>query len=310
MRPRRQAGRSEGVQAVIDRELLKEVRRIEIATRRMVNQAMAGSYLSVFKGQGMHFEEVRQYQPGDDVRSIDWNVSARMNEPFVKRFVEERELTVMILVDTSGSMLFGTQQRSKRALAARLAALFAFSAIKNNDRVGLVLFSDEVEHFVPPKKGRTHGLRLVREVLEHKSPGRTTNIGAALEFLSKVTRRSCVTMLISDFLEPPETYERQLRIADRRHDLIPVIVEDPAEHELPQLGLVPLRDPESDEVVWIDTSSRSVRRSFAEEVRRQRLRRDQFFRRQRIDFVAVTTEMAYARPLVSFLRMRARRAQR
>lgn len=293
---------------MIDRELLKEVRRIEIATKRMVNQAMAGSYLSVFKGQGMHFEEVRQYQPGDDVRTIDWNVSARMSDIFVKRFVEERELTVMLLVDTSESMAFGTRVREKKALAARLAALFAFSAIQNNDQVGLIMFSDGVERFVPPKKGRTHVLRLVREILEHQASGRSTRIGKALEYLSRVTTRSCVAMLISDFIEPIERYERELRIADRRHDLVPVVLEDPAEALLQDLGLCPFEDPESREIVWLDTSSSRVRREYAERVADLRLRRDQLFRRHRIDFVHIGTDMPYAQPLVSLLRKRARRA--
>ncbi len=295
---------------MIDRELLKEVRRIEIATKRMVNQAMAGSYLSVFKGQGMHFEEVRQYQPGDDVRSIDWNVSARMNEPYVKRFVEERELTVMLLVDSSRSMAFGTRVREKRALAARLAALFAFSAIENQDQVGLIIFGDEVELFVPPKKGRTHGLRLVREVLEHEGRGKSTRIDAALEYLSRVTRRSCVALLISDFDQDPAGYEKALRIADRRHDLVPVVIEDPAELELPDLGLLPCEDPETGEVVWVDSSNPAVRKEYREQSQAERLQRDQLFRRHRIDFVPVSTSVAYAQPMVSFLRRRARRASR
>ncbi|MBM4321031.1 MAG: DUF58 domain-containing protein [Deltaproteobacteria bacterium] len=274
----------------------------------MVNQAMAGSYLSVFKGQGMHFEEVRQYQPGDDVRTIDWNVSARTGDIFVKRFVEERELTVMLLVDTSASMGFGTMVREKRALAARLAALFAFSAIQNNDQVGLIMFSEEVELFVPPKKGRTHVLRLVREILEHRGSGRSTRIGRALEFLSRVTTRSCVAMLISDFIEPVEGYERELRIADRRHDLVPVVLADPAEQRLLDVGLCPFEDPETGEVIWVDTASRRVRNEFAERVADLRLQRDQLFRRHRIDFVAISTDMPYVQPLVSLLRKRARRA--
>jgi len=293
---------------VIDRELLKEVRRIEIATKRMVNQAMAGSYLSVFKGQGMHFEEVRQYQPGDDVRTIDWNVSARMQDLYVKRFVEERELTVMLLVDTSGSMSFGTRGREKRALAARLAALVAFAALKNNDQVGLILFSEEVERFVPPKKGRTHVLRLVREILEHESPARRTNIGRALEYLSRVTTRSSVAMLLSDFLEPIASYERELRIANRRHDLVPVVLEDPTERELPAVGLAAFEDPETGELVWVDTSSRAVQAEYRDLAAQEALQRDQLFRRHRIDFVPLTTHLAYAQPLVSLLRKRARRA--
>ncbi len=295
---------------MIDRELLKEVRRIEIATKRMVDQAMAGSYLSVFKGQGMHFEEVRPYQPGDEVRNIDWNVSARMNDVYVKRFVEERELTVMLLVDTSASMGFGTRVREKRALAARLAALFAFAAIKNNDRVGLIMFGADVELFVAPKKGRTHVLRLVREILEHDSGRGATDIGKALEYLSKVTTRASVAMLLSDFMAPVHTYEKALRIAVQRHDLVPVVVEDPAELDLPDMGLVAMEDPETGQVVWVDTSSPRVRKAYHDEAARLRLARDQLFRKHRIDYVTVQTAVGYAKPVVSLLRKRARRANR
>ena len=238
---------------MLTRDLLKKIRKIEIVTERLVRDRMAGQYHSVFKGSVIAFSEVRQYMPGDDIRLIDWNVSARMNDTYIKLFTEEREMTVLLLVDMSGSGLFGSKDRTKRELTAELAAVLAFSAIKNNDRVGLLIFTDEVERFVPPKKGKKHVLRVVSEILQFSEKSRRTSIGAGLEFLSHVVRRKAVAFLISDFLAPLDSYERALRITARRHDLIPVRVGDPLEEGLPDVGLVEIEDPETGGTLVFDT---------------------------------------------------------
>src|SRR5438477_653268 len=231
---------------MLSRELLKRIRTIEIVTERLVRDRMAGQYHSVFKGSGISFSEVRQYAPGDDIRRIDWNVSSRMNDTYVKLFTEEREMTVLLLVDMSASGRFGSRVRQKRDLAAELAAVLAFSAIRNNDRVGLIIFTDEVEKFVPPKKGKRHVLRVVSEFLSFQEKSKRTSLGAGLEFLSHVVRRKAVAFLISDFLSPVDSYERALRVTARRHDLIPVRIGDPLEEALPNVGLVELEDPDPD----------------------------------------------------------------
>src|SRR4030095_16801030 len=225
---------------MMTRELLKKIRKIEIVTEHLVRDRMAGQYHSVFKGSGIAFSEVRQYMAGDDIRLIDWNVSARMNDTYVKLFTEEREMTVLLLVDMSASGRFGSRVQEKRELAAEIAAVLAFSAIRNNDRVGLVVFTDEVEHFVPPKKGKTHVLRVVSEILSFSEKSRRTALDVGIEFLGHVMRRKCVAFLISDFLAPVASYERALRITSRRHDLIPVSVSDPLEEALPDVGLIEL----------------------------------------------------------------------
>ena len=293
---------------MIPRELLKEVRRIEAMTTRKVNETMAGQYQSVFKGRGMDFDEVRPYREGDDVRTIDWNVSARLNEVFVKVFAEERELTLMLLVDMSASGLLGTRRMVKRELAARVAALFGFSAIRNNDRVGVVLFTDRVEKFIPPKKGRNHVLRAVTEVLGFEPQRRGTDLAEALGFLSRVSRRGAVAVLVSDFLD--EGWERSLRVADSRHDVVPIVVADPIEEVLPNLGLVPLEDLESGEIAWVDTSSPRVRRAWEREAERRKLRRETEFRRLRIEFATVRTGDDYVDAVAGLLRRRARRLYR
>jgi uncharacterized protein (DUF58 family) len=293
---------------MIPRELLKEVRRIEAMTTRRVNESMAGQYHSVFKGRGMDFDEVRQYREGDDVRTIDWNVSARMNDTFVKVYVEERELTVMLLVDMSASGRQGTRGMTKRDLAARVAALFGFSAIRNNDRVGVVLFSDHVEKFIPPKKGRNHVLRAVTEILAFEPKGRGTDLSEALAFLSRVAHRQTVAVVVSDFLA--EGWERALRVAHGRHDLVPVIVSDPMEEELPDLGLVPMEDLETGEMTWIDTSSARVRAAFHRAAERAKLARETEFRKLRIEFTNVRTDKDYVDPIAALLRRRAKRVYR
>lgn len=292
---------------MLSRELLREIRKIEIVTRRLVDQQMAGQYHSVFKGRGMSFDEVRAYEPGDEPRLIDWNVTARTGIPHVKRFVEERELTVLIVVDMSGSMAFGTARDEKRVVAAKLAAMMAFSAVKNGDRVGLVAFTDEVEKFVPPKKGRKHVLRIIDEILSFDPVGRGTSIGTALRFVGNVTKRKAVVFLISDFLDA--NYERPLHVTAGRHDLIPLTVVDPAEEDLPELGLLMIEDAETGEVQVIDTGSKSVREGYASEQKRRAAARDQDLKRYGVAPIRVPTDARdYAGPLLNYFRIRARRA--
>lgn len=289
------------------RQLLKKLRKIELVTSRKATEQLAGQYHSVFKGRGMSFEDVRLYQPGDEIRFIDWNVSARANEAYVKRFVEERELTIMLLVDVSGSLAFGSRHEMKREVAVTLAALLAFSAVKNNDRVGLILFSDDVERFVAPKKGRKHVMRLLTEILTFTPTGRGTNLAAPLELLSRVSRRQAITFVLSDFQAPTATYETPLRIAARRHDVVPVMIRDPMEHELPAIGLVPMEDLETGETAWVDTSSARVRQRYAARNEAQHARLVQQFRRAKLDTISVETGGAYDKALVQFFQLRARR---
>lgn len=295
------------LEAAERRELLKKIRKIEIITTRKVNEQLAGQYHSVFKGRGMSFDEVRQYQPGDEIRFIDWNVTARSNDVFVKRFVEERELTVMLLVDVSASLRFGTVEQYKREVAAELSALLAFSAVKNNDRVGLILFTDEVEHYVAPKKGRKHVLRLISEILAFAPEGRGTSVDAALGYLSRITQRKTIAFLISDFQVDAASFERPLRVVARRHDLVPVIVRDAMESELPNLGLVLMEDLETGEPVWVDTSSRRVRDTYRRQTEGRRERLVQGFRKLKLDSIAVETGGGYVRALRQFFELRARR---
>jgi uncharacterized protein (DUF58 family) len=290
---------------MIPREILKEVRRIEISTRGLVNEVFSGEYHSVFKGRGMSFAEVREYQYGDDIRSIDWNVTARTGAPFVKIFEEERELTVMLLVDVSASGDFGTKQKLKSQVAVEICALLAFSAIKNNDKVGLVIFSDHVEQFVPPRKGRRHVLRVLRELLYHRPEGRGTDIGAALEYLAHVQRKRAVTFLVSDFRD--EGFDRALAVAGRRHDLVAVRIGDAREQELPPLGYVELEDPETGERVVVNTSSRVFRSAFraVETSRKDAL--DRALRRSKVDVIDITTGEPWVKPLMRFFQGRMRR---
>ncbi|MEQ8276143.1 MAG: DUF58 domain-containing protein [Deltaproteobacteria bacterium] len=289
------------------RELLRTVRRIEIATRRAVNAELAGRYHSVFKGQGMAFSEVRPYAPGDDIRHIDWNVSARHQDQglFVKQFVEERELTVILLVDLSGSGDFGTKVKPKRRLLAELGATLAFSAIKNNDRVGLVLFTDEVELYLAPRKGKPHVLRVIREIVEARPKGRGTNIGEALAFLSRVMKRRAVVFLLSDFLD--EGFDSPLKIAMARHDVVAARVKDPAEIELPDLGLLELVDAETGEVRLVDSSSKKVRDAFTARRRRALDDADRRLRQLGCDVIDLSTDADYVAPLISFFRTRSAR---
>ena len=290
---------------MIPRELLKNVRRIHIHTARLVDNLFAGEYHSVFKGRGIEFHQVREYQPGDEVRTIDWNVTARTGRTFIKEFVEERELTVMLVVDISGSGHFGTAGKFKSEVAAELCALLAFSAIRNNDKVGLVLFTDRVEKFIPPKKGKRHVLRVIRELLSFEPEHRGTDITEALKFLSSVSKRRTVTFLVSDFLS--SGYERFLQIVNRRHDLIAVALTDPREKHLPSLGFLELVDAESGERMVVDTRNAHLRRQFENMTGKTIDMQGRFFRSVDVDCVRIETDRPYLDPLIKFFRMRERR---
>ena len=289
------------------RSVARKIRLIEIQTSKAVDDVLAGEYSSVFKGSGMEFEEVREYAPGDEIRSIDWNVTARMGRPFVKRYVEERELTVWLLVDLSASGAFGSLSQLKNEAAAEFCALLAFAAIRNNDKVGLIVFTDRVELSIPPSKGRTHVLRLIRELLRFEPEGRGTDLAVALEYLGRVTHKRGVVFLVSDFLSPgvlAEQSGKQLRVLARRHDLIAVTVGDRRERELPDIGLIELEDAETGECVLIDTSSARVRRDYAADARRRGAERRSFFRSTGIDEVEVMTGQDYVRDLRKLFRRR------
>jgi uncharacterized protein (DUF58 family) len=316
---------------MIPPEILKKIRQIEIRTSRLVSETLAGQYHSVFKGQGMNFDEVREYQPGDEVRSIDWNVTARMNHPFVKKFVEERELTLMLVVDVSGSGRFGSREQSKRELAAEIASVLAFSAIRNNDKVGLILFSDEVEKFIPPRKGRRHVLRVIREVLFFQPRRSGTNLNGALEFLLGVTTRKAIVVVVSDFIGSPtaadargrkprpqlmlleslaQASQGMLRHANRKHDLVAVQITDPYEMELPALGRLVFEDAETGEIVEINTSDARKRKAFAERQLRAQADLTKLFRSAGIDAIRLRTDEPYAAQLGKFFETREKRRLR
>lgn len=293
------------------REILKKIRKLELKTRGLVAATFSGQYRSVFKGRGMNFEEVREYQPGDEVRAIDWNVTAKFGEvrgdAFVKKFTEERELTVMLLVDVSASGDFGSVHLSKRELAAEVACLFAFSAIRNNDKVGLILFSDHVELFIPPKKGRLHTLRLIREIVYFEPRGRGTKPGLALDYLNQVVHRRSVVFFISDF--QAADFSKALAVTSRRHDLIAVPIIDPREEELPDVGRLTLEDAETGEQIEINTSDRATRKAFLQAVEERSAARGREFRRNRIDAISLKTNEDYVPALRAFFRNRERRLQ-
>ena len=293
---------------MLTREQLKAVRKIQIRTSHLVAELFAGQYQSAFKGRGMEFAEVRHYLPGDDVRTIDWNVTARTGVPHVKRFVEEREVTVMVLVDVSASTRFGTVRQFKQELAAEMAALFAFSAITNNDKVGLIIFTDRIEKAVRPGKGSRHVLRVIREILGCSPVGRATDIPLALQHLDRVTKRGCVAILLSDFLggEP----RRALKIASRRHDLVAVVLDDPRDAELPDLGLISFEDPETGATAVVDTGNRRLRAAFTQRQGAARQARDRLLRSVDVDAIAVRTDLPYVDALRRFFRTRERRRAR
>ncbi len=298
---------------MIPKEVLDKIRRIEITTSRLVTDVFAGQYHSVFKGRGMEFDEVREYQPGDDVRAIDWNVTARTGTPHIKKFVEEREMTVMVLVDASPSCRFATARELKSRLAAELAAALSFSAIRNNDKIGLAIFTDTVEKFIPPRKGRRHVLRIIREVLCFTPRGKGTDIAAALEFMTKVVTRRAVCFVISDFLEAspgPDSrprFARAMGIANNRHDVIAVTLNDPREKELTPCGLLELQDAETGERVVIDTMDRGVRDAYARAAAERQTARDRLFRSMNVDHMDITTDEPYADSLVRFFARRKKR---
>jgi uncharacterized protein (DUF58 family) len=301
---------------MIPREIIKKIRQIEIRTNRLVTESLAGAYHSVFKGQGMNFDEVREYQPGDDVRAIDWNVTARMNHPFIKKFVEERELILMLVVDVSSSGLFGSRAQSKRELAAEIASVLAFSAIRNNDKVGLLLFTDEVEKFIPPRKGRGHVLRVIREVLFYEPKRRGTDLINALEFMGRVQSHRSIAVVISDFQTTqssgalPTPIQTALRIANRRHDVVAVQITDRYEMQLPALGRLTLEDAETGEILEINTADAASRDAFA--VRRQKQLADlaRQFRSSGIDAIQLRTDESYSAALGNFFETRERRRLR
>ncbi len=290
---------------MIPKEILKKVRQIEIRTGRLVNDVFAGEYESIFKGRGMEFHEVREYVPGDDIRSIDWNVTARAGHPYVKKFIEERELTVIIMADMSGSGNFGTKNKMKIELMAEIGAVLSFSAIKNNDKVGLLLFTDTVEKFIPPKKGRPHVLRVIRELLYYKPQSRRTSINSALEYLGKVLKKRAVVFLISDFMD--SGYERPLRILNKRHDIIGVSISDPREKDMPDIGLVEFEDAETGEALFLDTGDDFLKKELA----KKRLSfigdRNKAFKSMGLDSIDISTDKPYIEPLILFFKARAKR---
>lgn len=286
-------------------ELLKKVRYIEIKTLGLVNQVFSGEYHSVFKGRGMEFSEVREYQFGDDIRNIDWNVTARFGHPFVKVFEEERELTVMLLVDLSGSQYFGSIEATKQQVAAELSATLAFSALKNNDKVGLILFTDKVEKFIPPKKSKSHILRIIRELLSFEPEGKGTNIRMALEYMNRAITKRCIAFAISDFQD--SGYNKILKSVGRKHDLVGIHLNDKRENNLPKIGLVDLVDPETGKEIMVNTSDNAFRSWFTKKRRKLDEERRQLFLSGGIDLISVSTDESFVKPLISFFRMRERR---
>jgi uncharacterized protein (DUF58 family) len=289
----------------LPKEILREIRQIQVRTNRLVNDVMAGEYVSAFKGRGIEFEEVREYQQGDDIRTIDWNVTARMGYPYVKEYREERELTVLILVDVSHSQRFGTHIKMKNRVAAEIAAIMAYAAIKNNDKVGLMIFSQEVERYIPPKKGKGHVWRVIREVLHHKPQHGSTDLGHALEFLSSVAKKRAVVFLISDFLS--SGFDKQLKIAQGKHDLIAVTISDPRERDLPRIGFIELEDAETGESILIDTYDSNTLRGFAKLSDNDVRERNTLFTSIDMDHIDVRTDQSYIDPIMKFFRSREKR---
>jgi uncharacterized protein (DUF58 family) len=293
---------------MLPREVIRQIRRLQLTARRAVEDLLGGEYHSVFKGAGLAFEEVRAYQPGDDIRAIDWNVTARMGHPFIKRFIEERELTVFLAVDCSGSQQFGSRAQQKREVAAELAAVLAFSAISNNDRVGLVQFTDRIERFLPPRKGTRHVLRLIRDVLFYQPEHRGTSLREGLDFLNRVLHRRTIVFLLSDFLD--RGYESAFKRTGRRHDLIAVRISDPFEDELPAVGLLELEDAETGQRLLLDTKSAAVRNAFRAAAEQRRAALVQLARQARVDLIEVATNGGHLDALIRFFRLRERRLRR
>ncbi|MEJ7558292.1 MAG: DUF58 domain-containing protein [Pedobacter sp.] len=284
------------------KDLLKKVRKIEIKSRGLSNQIFSGEYQSAFKGRGMAFSEVREYQVGDEIRTIDWNVTARFNHPYVKVFDEEREMTVMLLVDVSGSKNFGTQTQLKQELATEICAVLAFSAIQNNDKVGVLFFSDQVEKFIPPKKGRSHILMIIRELINFEPKQKGTNVAEALRFFTGAIKKRCTSFLISDFMS--SSFENELKIANRKHDLVALRLFDLHEEEFPNLGLIPVKDEETGQVAWINTSDKEVRFEFKRAALERNGRLEDLFKRSGVDFTKIGTHQSYIKPLMTLFKKR------
>ena len=285
--------------------LLKKVRKIEIKTRGLSNHIFAGEYNTAFKGKGMAFSEVREYQSGDDVRSIDWNVTARYNSPYIKVFEEEREMTVMLLVDVSGSGNFGTKQQFKKEIATELSAVLAFSAIKNNDKVGVIFFSDIIEEFIPPKKGKSHILRIIRQILSFKPQNKKTNISQAIEYFNNVMKKRCICFILSDYIS--SSFEKPLRIASKKHDVVALKVSDKREKTIPNIGIVPFKDSETEKVILLDTSSKLVRETFQKKQKEKQSEIEKLFPRCGVDLININTGEDYVKPLINFFKNRDRR---
>lgn len=290
---------------MIPKEILQKIRHIQITTSRMVSDVFAGKYQSVFKGRGMEFDEVREYHPGDDIKSIDWNVTARMGHPYIKKFVEERELTVMLILDISRSCRFGSVKQLKSQLAAELCSVLAFSAAQNNDRIGLIIFSDRIEKFVPARKGLRHVLRIIREALYYEPRGKGTDLSLALEYLNRVTRRKTISFIISDFFA--KGYKQFLAVANKRHDIIAVTITDPREIDLPNVGILRLDDAESGESFTIDTSKAIFRKQYRDNALERIRQRQELLRSVSVDNIDVQTNVAYIKELIKFFRIRERR---
>jgi uncharacterized protein (DUF58 family) len=290
---------------MIPQELIKKIKQIQIYTSRMVDASFAGQYESVFKGRGMQFDEVREYTPGDDIRTIDWNVTARTGKPYIKRFVEEREMTVMFVVDLSASGDFGTVNKAKNELAAEFCAVLAFAAAKNNDKVGLLIFTDRIELYIPPKKGISHMLRLIRELMYFKMPKRKTNISVALDYLAKVVRKKATVFLVSDFIETE--FKKPLSLINKRHDVIAVPVRDKAEITLPGIGLIEFADAETGETIFIDTSSRKFRNQYSNTTAQRFDELKNMLRTINVDCISISTDKPYIQDLIRFFHMRHRR---
>ncbi|NRF40452.1 MULTISPECIES: DUF58 domain-containing protein [Pedobacter] len=284
------------------KDLLKKVRKIEIKTRGLSNQIFSGEYQSAFKGRGMAFSEVREYQVGDEIRTIDWNVTARFNHPYVKVFEEEREMTVMLLVDVSGSKNFGTQAQLKQELATEVCAVLAFSAIQNNDKVGVLFFSDKVEKFIPPKKGRSHILMIIRELIDFKPQNRGTNVAEALRYFTGAINKRCTSFLISDFMS--NSFENELKIANRKHDLIALRLYDLHEEEFPNLGLIPVRDEETGEYEWVNTGDKRVRQAYKVAALERNGKLEDLFKRSGVDYTKIGTHQSYIKPLMTLFKKR------
>ena len=286
---------------------MKKIRRIEIRTRKLVNDSFAGDYHSIFKGRGMEFDEVRPYQIGDEIRNIDWNVTARTGEPYIKRYVEERELTVMLVVDASASENFGSVERFKREIAAELTAVLSFAATTNNDKVGLLIFTDKVELFIPPRKGRKHVLRLIRELLAFEPQSEGTDIKMALDKVNQILKRRSIIFLVSDFMADPESYRRQLSVTNRRHDLIAVDLNDPLDSDIADVGLLAVEDPESGVIEWIDTGNKNWQEAFQKRMKALETEKTRVFRQASVDRIDIQTDEEYTVALTRFFQDRARR---